>query len=133
VTDPAASSPEPFSARKRARSFRFALRGVLGVLSKEHNAWIHAVATVAVVAGGLLLGVSRLEWGLLILAMVAVWTTEILNTALESLGDATAPDHDPLVAVAKDAAAGAVLVAAIGAALIGVLVLGPHLVALGLS
>jgi diacylglycerol kinase (ATP) len=85
---------------------------------------------VAVVATGLLLGVSRLEWGLLVLAMVVVWTAEIVNTALEFLGDATTADRHPLVAAAKDAAAGAVLVAAVGAALIGALVLAPRLAAL---
>jgi diacylglycerol kinase (ATP) len=130
VSDPGPSPPGPFSVERRARSFRFAFRGILKVVRTQHNAWIHAGVTVVAVVAGLLLGVSRLEWGLLILAMVAVWGTEILNTALETLGDATTADPDPLVAAAKDAAAGAVLVAATGAVLIGLLVFGPHLAAL---
>ena len=63
------------------------------------------------------------------LAIALVLAAECLNTALESLADAVAPDPHPLVARAKDAAAGGVLLAAIGAAVIGLLVLGPPLLA----
>ena len=111
----------------RARSFAHAAAGLLAVLVTQHNARIHAVATVLVLVLGLFLGVSRLEWCWLIAAIGAVWTAEAINTALESLADAVAPQPHPLVGRAKDAAAGAVLVAALCAAAIGVLVLGPHL------
>ena len=118
---------EGFSLRSRGLSFRFAFRGVVAVLKTQHNAWIHAAATVVVVAAGLFFGVSRLEWCLLVLAMVAVWSAEALNTAVEALGDAVSGDQHPLVAQAKDAAAGAVLIAAVGAAIIGLLVFVPRL------
>ena len=65
----------------------------------------------------------------LAVAIALVWAAECLNTAVESLADATSPDHHPLVGRAKDAAAGAVLCAAIGAAVIGLLVLGRPLLA----
>jgi diacylglycerol kinase (ATP) len=59
--------------------------------------------------------------------MVAVWTAEALNTAFELLCDVASPEFHPLVEKAKDVAAGAVLIAAIGAAAVGLLVLGPPL------
>ena len=111
----------------RVRSFRFALRGLGIMLRSQHNAWIHAVATVAVVAAGATFGLSRFEWCWIVLAVVAVWTAEALNTALEFLADVAAPEFHPVAGHAKDVAAGAVLVTAIGAAFIGLLVLGPHL------
>jgi len=62
--------------------------------------------------------------------MMAVWTAEALNTALERLSNAVTREPNPLVGQAKDAAAGAVLIAAVGAAAIGALVMGPHLLSL---
>ncbi len=117
----------PFQFTGRLRSFRFALAGIWTVLRSQHNAWVHAAATVVVVAAGLLLGLSASEWAVLVLAMMAVWAAEALNTAFEFLADVTSPQFHPLVKQAKDAAAGAVLIAAIGAVVIGLLVLGPHL------
>ena len=117
----------PFQFTERLRSFRFALAGIWTVLRSQPNAWVHAAATVVVVAAGLLLGLSASEWAVLVLAMMAVWTAEALNTALEFLADVTSPQFHPLVKQAKDVAAGAVLIAAIGAVVIGLLVLGPHL------
>jgi diacylglycerol kinase (ATP) len=110
----------------RLRSVRFALRGVALMLRTQHNAWIHAAATLSVVATGLLLGVTAAEWCWLVLAIVAVWTAEALNTALELLADVASPEFHPLVEQAKDVAAGAVLISALGAVAIGVLVLGPY-------
>lgn len=120
----------PFSLVARLRSFRYAFMGIGRMLRSQHNAWIHAAATVAVVAAGAALGVSRIEWCLLVLAIVAVWVAEALNTALEHLADVASPGIHPQVERAKDVAAAAVLIAAIGAGTIGMLVLGPKLLAL---
>jgi diacylglycerol kinase (ATP) len=68
-----------------------------------------------------------MAWCALVLAIMAVWTAEALNTALEFLADAATPQMHPLVKKAKDVAAGAVLLSAIGAAIVGVLVFWPHL------
>ena len=76
---------------------------------------------------GALLGLSGLEWAILVLAIVGVWSAEALNTAIEFLADAVSQDHHPLIGQAKDIAAGAVLVVALGAAAVGLVVLGPHL------
>ena len=78
-----------------------------------------------VVAAGLALGISADDWKWLVLAMVSVWGAEALNTALELLADAAKPEFHPLVKQAKDVAAGAVLIAAIGAAVIGALIFIP--------
>jgi len=114
----------------RIRSFRFAIAGIATMLRSQHNAWIHAVATISVVGLGLFLGLSRFEWCWIVLAIVAVWTAEALNTALEFLTDVASPEFHPIAGNAKDVAAGAVLIAAAGAAVIGILVLGPHLLTL---
>jgi diacylglycerol kinase len=111
----------------RVRSFSFAIYGIAIMLRSQHNAWIHAAATIVVVSAGLFFGISRTDWCWIVLAIVAVWTAEALNTALEFLTDVASPDFHPIAGKAKDVAAGAVLIAAIGSVVIGVLVLGPHL------
>lgn len=93
----------------------------------QHNAWIHAVATIGVVVAGFAFEISRLEWGLVVLAIVSVWTAEALNTAFEFLADVTNPEFHPLVEKSKDVAAGAVLCSAIGSVIIGILVFGPRI------
>ena len=113
--------------RLRALSFRYAFEGWWYVLRTQHNAWIHAAVSVAVVALAFWLGVSRLEWAILLLATMLVWMAEFANTALEAVVDMAMPDYHPLAKVAKDVAAAAVLVGAIGAAIIGLLILGPPL------
>jgi diacylglycerol kinase (ATP) len=128
--DPPDPGEGAFSLMSRAHSFRNAGRGIAMLLAGQHNAWIHAVGTAAVIALGLYLGVSLLDWCALILAMVAVWTAECLNTAIEVLADAVSSDWDPLIGQAKDVAAGGVLIAAIGAGVIGLIVLGPPLLRL---
>jgi len=118
---------QAFTIGGRLRSFQYAIRGIVELLRSQHNARIHALATICVVVFGFLLGVSALEWCALILAVVAVWSAEALNTALEFLCDVVSPEFHPLVAKAKDVSAAGVLLTAIGAAVVGLLVLGPHL------
>ena len=97
------------------------------MISSQHNAWIHAVATVVVITLSLYLHLTRADWCWIILAMMSVWIAEGLNTAFEFLADVAAPEFHPLAEKAKDVAAGAVLIAAIGSVLIGVIVFGPHI------
>jgi diacylglycerol kinase (ATP) len=115
-----------FSIGARLRSFYFAARGIKTMLASQHNAWVHAVATVLVIALGLTAGLTRLEWFVLVLAIGAVWMAESINTAFEFLCDVTSPEFHPLVEKAKDVAAGAVLITAIGATAIGALVFVPY-------
>lgn len=123
----APTPPRTLTFTGRVRSFGHAIRGIADMLRSQQNAWIHAAATAVVCVLGLLAGLSRVEWSLVVLAIVAVWTAEALNTAIELLTDVASPGFDPLAARAKDVAAGAVLIAALGAAAVGVLVLGPRL------
>ena len=117
-------------ARSRKR-FAYALHGVAFLVHTQENARLHLLATLAVGAVGAALGLDRAEWLWLVAAVVLVWSAEAFNTALETLADALHPEHHPGVGRAKDVAAGAVLIAAIGAAVIGALVFVPHLVRLG--
>ncbi len=112
----------------RLRSIKFAVRGIGTMIRTQHNAWIHAAATVVVIIAGVLLRLSTAEWCWVVLAIMSVWTAEALNTAFEFLTDVASPGFHPIAEKAKDVAAGAVLLAACGAAVIGALVLGPHVV-----
>ena len=114
---------DPFLAG-RLRSFADAFAGLRVVVVTQRNTWIHAVATLLVVALGVWLELGRLDWCWLVVAIALVWIAESFNTALESLADASVPEQHPLVRRAKDSAAAAVLLAAIAAAAIGFLVLG---------
>jgi diacylglycerol kinase (ATP) len=116
----------PFEFSARIRSFKFAFLGIWTLLKSQHNAWVHACATVAVISIGFYFGISPVEWCLLVLALMAVWTAEAFNTAIEFLADVASPGFHPLVKHSKDISAGAVLISAIGAVVIGLLVLGPH-------
>lgn len=111
----------------RARSFRYAFEGWWYVLRTQHNAWIHALITLAVFALAWWLRLPGRDWATLILAVMVVWMAEFMNTALEAVVDMAMPDAHPLAKVAKDVAAATVLVGAIGAVLIGLLLLGPPL------
>ena len=112
----------------RRRSVTHALRGIRIMVTSQHNAWIHAVATFGVVTVGLVIRLSAAEWCWIVLAIMGVWTTEALNTAFEFLTDVASPTFHPVAGKAKDVAAGAVLLSAVGSAVIGTLVFGPHLV-----
>ena len=114
----------------RLRSFGHAFRGLAILLQSQPNARIHAVATVLVVAAGALFRISPAEWALIALAVLCVWASEALNTSIEFLVDLVSPELHPLAAKAKDVAAGAVLVAALGSLVVGVLVFGPYVLKL---
>lgn len=113
--------------RRRVASFGHAGRGVWSALRSEIHLRFHAVATVVVLGLGFYYRLDRLEWALVALAVAGVWTAELMNTAIEALTDLASPDFHPLAGKAKDVAAGAVLLAAAGAVVVGALVFGPHL------
>ena len=100
------------------------------MIKSQHNAWIHAVASVVVFVVGLWLRISPLEWGLVVLAVTIVWMAEFMNTAIEAIVDMVSPDFHPLAKVAKDVAAAGVLIGAGGAILIALLIFVPKLLVL---
>lgn len=114
------------TVRARVKSFRYAFVGIWTMISSQHNAWIHAAATLAVIIAGAYFGLTKAEWCWIILAVTSVWTAETVNTALEFLVDLVSPEYNPIAGKVKDVAAGAVLITAIGAALIGLVVIGPY-------
>ena len=134
MAEPLPSAPERLRPpeglwRRRVASFGHAGRGVWSALRSEVHLRFHAVATVVVIGLGFYYGISRLEWALVALAAASVWATELVNTAIEALTDLASPAWHPLAGKAKDVAAGAVLLAALGAVVVGALVFGPHFIA----
>ncbi len=115
-----------FKASSRLKSIGSALRGLSFMLKTQHNAWMHLAATVAVILVASFLQVRLEDWRWLIVAMVMVWVAEAFNTAVEYVCDVVSPGYSEAVKHAKDIAAGAVLVCAFGAAVIGFLTLWPY-------
>lgn len=112
---------------QRVRSFRYAFSGWAFVLRTQPNTWIHALISVAVIVLALWLRVGRFEWAALTLTLMLVWMAEFTNTAIEALVDLVAPEPHPLAKATKDVAAATVLIGALGAVLVGLLILGPPL------
>lgn len=108
-------------------SFPHAFRGLWTAIQIETNMRVHLGAASCVVLSGLFFSYTGLEWALLVLAIGAVLAAEIFNTAVERVVDLVSPDYHPLAKQAKDLAAAGVLLAAVMAAFIGLLVIGPHL------
>jgi len=121
---------QKFSIRKRLRSFVFAFNGILILLKTQHNTWIHLVATVVVICGGIFFKIKTFEWLFIIIAISMVWIVEGLNSSIEFLADTITHDHHPIIEKAKDVAAGAVLIAAIGAFIIGMIIFVPYITSL---
>jgi diacylglycerol kinase len=118
---------QPFSIRNRIKSFSFAFQGLKTFFQTQHNAWIHVLATIIVIISGNIVGLSSSEWLWISLAIALVFITEMLNTAIEFLTDLVSPDYHPLAKKSKDVAAGAVLVSAIFAVVIGIFVFLPRI------
>ena len=118
------------SLQRRIDSFRYALRGVVDLVRSQVNAQIHLAISAGVLLAGFWLGLSSLEWVAIVLCMALVLALEAVNTALEYLTDLVSPGQHPLAGKAKDVAAAAVLLAAIGAAVVGLIIFLPKLYAL---
>lgn len=115
--------------KKRLLSFKYAAQGIWTLFNTQPNARIHLFILVIVVIAGRWSGISRLEWLILVLTFGLVLVAEAMNTALEFLTDLASPDHHPLAGKAKDVAAGAVLIAAIIAVIVGVIIFLPRIMA----
>ncbi|GHO43028.1 diacylglycerol kinase family protein [Ktedonospora formicarum] len=107
--------------------FRYAFSGISHVIRTQRNMRVHIAIGLIAVLAGLLLGLSPLEFALLFVTMICVFTAEMFNTVFELCVDLASPQYHPLAKVAKDVAAGAVLVSAILAVLVGVCLFVPHL------
>ena len=112
------------NARKFFRSFIYAFNGFI-LASKQQNMKFHLASAAVVLIAAFATGVSTLEWVLLFIVIGMVISLEMVNTAIEAVVDLASPDIHPLAKVAKDVAAGAVLVFAVVSVIIGVLIFIP--------
>ena len=109
------------------KSFGYAFAGIFTVVTKERNMKIHCVAAVLVVIAGVILKISAIEWCICMVLFGLVMALEMVNTAVEAVVDLVTKERRPLAKLAKDAAAGAVLIAAIMAAIAGMIIFIPKL------
>jgi diacylglycerol kinase len=120
-------NPKRFSLLKRLQSFRYAFHGLRILVREEHNARIHLVATLCVIAAGFCFRVSALEWIALLFAMGFVFVAETLNTALENLSDFVSPEKHESIRKIKDLSAAAVLISAFTALITGIIIFAPKI------
>lgn len=111
-------------------SFQYSFRGIFAVLQKERNMRIHFLAALLVTAFGFLLSISVTEWLICIIFFALVMSAEALNTSVETICDLLTTEPNPKIKLAKDAAAGAVLLCAVMAAIAGLLIFLPKIIVL---
>lgn len=119
---------KPFSIKERLKSFKYAGKGIYKLISGEHNAWIHCAAIVVVTIAGFYFNITRGEWIAVIVCFGLVLSAEGFNTAIEKLTDLVSPERHPIAGDVKDIAAGAVLICAIAAAIVGFIIFLPYII-----
>ncbi len=110
------------------KSFGYAFEGIFAGIRGERNMKIHCFAAVCVVVAGVLFHISVTEWCICLVLFGLILSLELVNTAVEAVVDLVTEDKKPLAKLAKDTAAGAVLIAAVMAAMAGLLIFVPKLV-----
>ena len=113
--------------KSRGASFGHAFRGLSYVIRTQKNAWIHIFVTLCVLIVGLWLALPARDWAVLVIIIAMVISAEFFNTSIEAVVDLASPVHHPLAKIGKDVGAGAVLIAAGAAVIVGLLILGPPL------
>lgn len=116
-----------FTFRKRLQSFRYAFNGIKLLVTGEPNAWIHCLAAICVVIAGAVLGLTSMEWIVVVIAIGSVLAAEAVNSSIEALADLVSPEYNEAIKRTKDLAAGAVLLTAIAAAIVGLILFVPKL------
>ena len=116
-----------FTLRKRLRSFKFAFNGIKLLITREHNAWIHCFAAVCVIIAGFAFGISTTEWTAVTFAIGTVLAAEAVNSSIEAIADFVSPGYNEAIKRTKDLAAGAVLIIAIAAAIVGLIIFVPKI------
>lgn len=113
--------------RSLRESFSYAIQGIFYALLSQRNMKIHSLAAVVVVASGFYFDISRIEWAIIMLTVFMVLAAEVTNTAIEKTVDLFTREYHPLAKLAKNLAAGGVLLTAITAVIVAVLIFGPYL------
>ncbi len=116
-----------FTLTARAKSFKYAFKGILILFKSQHNTWIHALLTSIAILFGILYKINLTEWCLIVFSIGLVFSVEAINTAIENLIDMISPEHNKKAGIIKDIGAGAVLIAAIAAASIGFIIFIPKI------
>ena len=109
------------------KSFGYAIKGIVLLLTTEKNFMIHAIAAIAVIIAGFCFNVNPSEWCILFICIAMVFTAEGFNTAIEKLTDIVSPDQNEKAGVIKDMAAGAVLIAAVITVIIALIIFIPKI------
>ena len=108
-------------------SFKHAYEGIIYASTKERNMHIHLLFAVVVILAGVFFSISYIEWLVCLIFIALVLSLEMLNTALEAVVDMITTKEDPKAKVAKDAAAGAVLITSLIAAFVGIIIFLPKI------
>ena len=114
-----------YDLKKQLRSFGYAWKGIQSCVGKEQNLSFHLIAAMAVIIAGIVLGITRTEWIMVVMCIGTVIAAELFNTAIEKLVDLVSPERHPVAGQVKDIAAGAVLICAVAAAIIGLIIFIP--------
>ena len=114
--------------RKLFSSFHYAYSGVIYALSHDQNLRVHIFAGVLVIIASIFFRVSGFEMGILGLMILLVMCSEMVNTAIEKMVDLITTEHRKEAKIAKDVAAGMVLVAVVGSVIVGILIFTPHII-----
>ena len=115
-----------YDLKKQLRSFGYAWKGIQSCVGKEQNLSFHLIAAMAVIIAGIVLGITRTEWIMVVMCIGTVIAAELFNTAIEKLVDLVSPERHPVAGQVKDIAAGAVLICAVAAAIIGLIIFIPY-------
>lgn len=113
--------------KKQTISFKNAASGFFWTFKSQPNFQIHLIVTILVLILAFIFGLSPLEFTILVVAIVLVWVAEMINTAVEAITDLIYEEHHVRAKIAKDVAAGMVLVASAGAVILGILIFLPHI------
>lgn len=116
--------------KRRWRAFGHARRGIGFCIKEETHFRLQVLVSVITIVVGVVVGLSRMEWLLVVVCIILVLTLEAVNTAMEHLCNVVQPDYHPGIKRVKDVAAGAVLIAAVGSCVVGCFIFLPKLSAL---
>lgn len=114
--------------KKLISSFKYAINGINTAFKEEQNMKIHVLAISVVIVLGVILKISKIEWIICLILFGMVVSAELFNTAIETTVDLAMPEKNEKAKIAKDVSAGAVLITAITAAIIGIIIFIPKII-----
>jgi diacylglycerol kinase (ATP) len=119
-----------FSLTKRLKSFVYAINGIKTLVKEEHNSWIHLIAAGIVIIAAIYFKLNTYEWVAIIISIGVVFTTELVNTAIENIANFLTTENNSKIKIIKDLSAAAVLISALMCLIIGAIIFLPKIVKL---